>query len=70
MEINNIKYGFTIMPYYGKVYAEIYYESNKLNIHVISKKFGKWYREINDDDYKQARKWVDDQLLMIYTANK
>ena len=77
MKVNNREYGFSIQPHFGKVLAEIYRIekpigkfAEPLHIHLVSKNFGKWYRDTKTEDYKQARLWVDDTLLKIFTANK
>ena len=79
MKQNNREYGFVIMPNYDKVFAEIYQiseplislkKNNKTHIHLISKKFGKWYRKPNKKDYKKARTWAEEQMSLIFNANE
>lgn len=79
MKQNNREYDFHIYPNYGKVLAEIYRiaepliktrDNSKAQIHLISKKFGKWYREPNEEDYKKARIWTEEQMSLIFNANE
>lgn len=78
MKINNREYGFTIEPYSGRVFVEIYKISapltklaNKdIHINLISRKFGKWYRKPIKSDYEKARDWAKYQMQCILDANK
>jgi len=74
MTVNRKEYGFTILPRYGYVTAEIYevYNYSKdsnMNIRLISKDFGSMFRSPNESDYLKAREWVDIQMNSISNAN-
>ena len=70
------KYHFRIEPLNGRVYAEIFKHSKGLifgkpmELSVIKKDFGKWYRGVRAQDYVDARRWIDTQLRLIHEANK
>jgi len=76
MKVNGTEYGFSIFPSYGKVQAEIYKVSSykldvEMNMHIrlLNKDFGSIFRSPNENDYKNARKWVDIQMKSILDAN-
>ena len=74
MIVNGREYGFLIEPYFNKVRAEIYAidRTFKLPMHIskISEEFGSVFRLPIESDYKEARKWVENQLNYIENANK
>ena len=74
MIVNGREYGFLIEPFFNKVRAEIYSinKTFKEPIHIskIYKEFGSTLRLPIESDYKEARKWVDNQLSYIENANK
>lgn len=80
METNDNEYGFSIEPNYNKVRAEIYKVSKseptnkyigKLQIHLVHKEFGAWFRKQPiEKDYIEAREWADKQIQFILNANK
>ena len=70
MEINEKDYRYRIEPRFGKVYAEIYYiwKPNEIEheINLISKSFKKWFKPIQDSDYKDAKGWCETHIKNIY----
>lgn len=76
MEVNGKQYRFSVTPYFGHVLAEVYRVTssnvlkNEAHIFLTSKKFGRWYGGINDQDYKDARRWAERHIINIYSSNK
>lgn len=77
MNINGREYGYTIEPFFDKVVAEIYKVSDSelssgkpMHIHMTKKEFGGFFRGIREQDYIEAKEWVDCQMKSIYHANK
>lgn len=69
------KLGFSIMPFHGTIIAEIYYTTpgylhGDLNIHVMSKEFKRWFKELDETDYIRARDWCTSHMRYIEEANK
>jgi hypothetical protein len=76
MIINGIEYGFTILPYFNKVKAEIYQTHNtiilagqKMQTEVLCKDFGSVFRKPIELDYIKAKKWAEEQMKYIMDAN-
>lgn len=74
MTQKTLKIGFTILPRFGRVNAEIYKihqtEGGKeIHIHLINQNFGKSYRKPQEIDYKCAKEWVENQLKCIREVN-
>lgn len=80
MEVKGRNYDYLVEPSYGKIRAEVYKiienptmaldKHRETHIHLAKKTFGKWYRGITDQDYKDAREWAEAQLKAIYFANR
>ena len=67
--------GFRILPQFGKVNAEIYrkakmFKDGDFELRLLSKEFGSMFRSPNEQDYINARKWVDLQMKSIQNSNK
>ena len=75
-------YEYRIEPHRGKIVAEVYkiwhlealskIQGKPVNteIHLIKKEFGGMFRQPEDQDYIEAKKWAEDHLKSIYHANK
>lgn len=80
MEVKGRNYDYLVEPFFGKIKAEVYKiienqtvaleKHRDTHIHLTKKTFGKWYRGITNQDYKDAREWAETQLKAIYFANK
>jgi hypothetical protein len=76
IEQNGIKLGYTILPRFGKLRAEIFTiyqvtpDGHEHHIHSIDKDFKRWFKEIDEIDYKNARAWVVNHMLEIINANR
>jgi len=73
IKVNGEIISFSILPRIYTVEAEIFkvHESKygDINLHLISKSFGGWFRKPNEQDYVNARNWVDTQMKSIEKSN-
>ena len=71
LKTDNKMFGYHICPRYNRVYAEIYYttSTNNIEIQVINKEFGSFWRNPNESDYIKAKEWVLNQLKYIQNAH-
>lgn len=74
VKVGNKLYGYNITPLAGRIYAEVYYvidsDNLPIQIHVINKSFGVFWREPNESDYAKAREWGIEQIRLIQWANR
>ena len=70
MKTNGNEFGFNLFPFYGKVHVEIYRLHKGSEIHLLTKRFGKWWRTPTREDYKKAKHWADCQMSYIRKANE
>ena len=76
MKYGKKTFGSSVVPYYNRVIASIYYtlddDPDKYEYHLISKDFGSFFRKSpNENDYINAKIWAKEQLeLTIYANNE
>ena len=73
MNNEKIEISYTVLPHFGKINAELYkvYDRSgiKTHIHLINKEFGSVWRKPIEQDYTNAKEWVDLQIKCMKANN-